>query len=65
MLAFEPVFGPQFLVVHGMIGHNIIYGYADADFASDLDSRKSTSGWIFMYNGGAISWRSNQQNIKD
>ena len=29
----------------------------------DLDSRKSTSGWTFMYNGGAISWRSNQQNI--
>ena len=41
-----------------------IFGYADADFASDLDSRKSTTGWIFMYNGGAISWRSSQQNIQ-
>ena len=53
--------------VHGIIGHNlmfdIIFGYADADFASDLDSRKSTTGWIFMYNGGAISWRSSQQSI--
>ena len=48
---------------HGIIGHNIIFGYADADFASDLDSRKSTTGWIFMYNGGAISWRSHQQSI--
>ena len=46
-----------------MIGHNIVYGYADADFASDVDSRKSTTGWIFMFNGGAISWRSHQQSI--
>ena len=54
--------------IHGIIGHNLmfdtIFGYADADFASDLDSRKSTTGWIFMYNGGAISWRSSQQNIQ-
>ena len=49
--------------IHGIIGHNIIYGYADADFASDLDSRKSTTGWVFMYNGGAISWRSSQRSI--
>ena len=49
--------------IHGIIGHNIIYGYADADFASDLNSRKSTTGWIFMYNGGAISWRSHQQSV--
>ena len=40
-----------------------MFGYADADFASDLDSRKSTTGLIFMYNGGAISWRSHQQSI--
>ena len=50
--------------IHGIIGHNLmfdtIFGYADADFASDLDSRKSTTGWVFMYNGGAISWRSSQ-----
>ena len=49
--------------VHGIIGHSIIYGYADADFATDVDSRKSTTGWIFMYNGGAISWRSQQQSV--
>ena len=48
---------------HGIIGHNIIYGYADADFATDVDSRKSTTGWLFMYNGGVISWRSQQQSV--
>ena len=41
------------LTVHDIVGHEIIYGYADADFATDLDSRKSTTGWVFMYNGGA------------
>ena len=24
--------------IHGIIGHNIIHGYADADFATDLDN---------------------------
>ena len=38
------------------------YGYADANFATDVDSRKSTTGWVFTYNGGAISWRSHQQS---
>ena len=51
------------LTVHDIVGHEIIYGYADADFATDLDSRKSTTGWVFMYNGGAISWRSHQQSV--
>ena len=51
------------LTVHDIVGYEIIYGYADADFATDLDSRKSTTGWVFMYNGGAISWRSHQQSV--
>ena len=38
------------------------FGYSDADFAGDLSNRKSTTGWCFMYNGGAISWRSNKQS---
>ena len=39
-----------------------IYGMSDSDFAGDIDNRKSQTGWVFMYNGGAISWRSYQQN---
>ena len=33
-------------------------GYTDSDFQSDIDSRKSTSGYVFTFGGGAISWRS-------
>jgi hypothetical protein len=36
-------------------------GYCDADYAGDLMSRKSTTGWIFLLNGGAISWSSKLQ----
>lgn len=36
-------------------------GYSDADWAGDLNDRKSTSGYIFQMSGAAISWRSKKQ----
>lgn len=33
-------------------------GYTDADFAGDLDTRRSTSGFAFLYHGAAVSWSS-------
>lgn len=33
-----------------------IHGYVNSDWASDIDSRKSTSVYVFMMFGGAISW---------
>ena len=53
----------SFALLRGIIGHNVIYGYADADYATCTDSRKSNTGWIYLYNGGAISWRSCQQSV--
>jgi hypothetical protein len=38
-----------------------IDGYADADWGSDLTQRKSTTGYVFMMNGGPISWTSKKQ----
>ena len=40
-----------------------VTGYSDADFANCLDSRKSTSGFVFMLAGGAISWKSAKQSL--
>ena len=37
-------------------------GYTDSDFQLDIDSRKSTSGYVFTFGGGAISWRSVKQS---
>ena len=38
-----------------------LIGYADADWAGDLDDRHSTSGNVFLMAGGAISWMSKKQ----
>ena len=35
-----------------------VIGYADADYAGCADDLKSTSGYLFMLAGGAISWKS-------
>src|SRR3990167_440588 len=40
-----------------------IVGFSDASYAEDKIDRKSTSGYVFMMNGGAISWRSGKQKI--
>lgn len=37
-------------------------GYSDADFASDIDTRRSVSGYIVMIAGGAVAWRSKKQS---
>ena len=39
-----------------------VEGYTNADYAGDLDKRRSTSRYIFMFAGGAVSWRSRLQN---
>lgn len=36
----------------------ILWGYTDADYASDKMDRKSTTGFIFMLNDSVISWSS-------
>ena len=40
-----------------------LQGYVDADFFSDIDSRKNTIGFVFTLDGTAISWVSNLQKI--
>ena len=38
-------------------------GYTDASYGEDVDTRRSTSGYIFTVCGGAVSWKSKKQNI--
>jgi len=36
-------------------------GYSDADWAGDVNTRRSTTGYVVMLNNGAIAWRSQRQ----
>ena len=33
-----------------------IFGFCDTDWVSDIDSRHSTKGYVFIHEGTAISW---------
>ena len=39
----------------------VLEGYVDADWAGDLDGRKSTSRYLFTFARGAVSWQSRLQ----
>lgn len=41
---------------------NNLVGYSDSDFASDLDSRRSTSDYIFKLANGPVTWKSKRQD---
>ena len=40
-------------------------GFLDADWGGDLDNRKSTSGYMYMFQvgGTAVSWRSKKRTF--
>ena len=38
-----------------------VVGFGDADYAGDVDTRKSTTGYVFLWGGAAISWCSKRQ----
>jgi hypothetical protein len=39
----------------------VLSGYCDADWAGDLDERKSTTGYAFYVGHGLVSWNSKRQ----
>ena len=42
-------------------GNRAMEGYCDSDYASDISSRRSTTGFVYILNGGAVSWNSKLQ----
>ena len=44
-----------------VLEHQILKGYTDSNMAGDLDNRKSTTGYLFTFSRGAISWQSKLQ----
>ncbi|XP_037825713.1 secreted RxLR effector protein 161-like [Lucilia sericata] len=42
-------------------GNNELIAYSDADWANDVDERKSITGYVVILQSGAISWSSKKQ----
>ncbi|XP_062075380.1 secreted RxLR effector protein 161-like [Humulus lupulus] len=40
-----------------------VSGFVDSDFAANLDTRRSCTGYVFTVLGGCISWKSNLQKV--
>jgi hypothetical protein len=43
-------------------GHKNLVGYSDADWGGDHNDYRSTSGYLFLIGGTAVSWKSNKQS---
>jgi hypothetical protein len=57
--------------IKGTMGYKITYGpsphptaylsFSDADYAGEIEGARSTSGWVILMGGGAVSWSSKLQ----
>ena len=53
----------MFLVYGGLEEELNVKCYTDASFQTDRDDCKSQSGYVFIMNGGAVSWKSSKQSV--
>ena len=51
----------KYMLVYKRVDNLEVVRYTDSDLGGCLDDRRSTSGYIFMMIGGAISWKSKKQ----
>lgn len=50
-------------IVYSSGGNTELVGYSDADFAGDVDTRRSTSGFVFFLSNGPVTWSSQRQKL--
>ena len=50
-------------LVYGGEDELFVKGYIDASFQTDRDNFRSQSGYVFILNGGAVSWKSSKQEM--
>lgn len=44
-------------------GGRMIVGYYDSNYTTDLDKRRSLTGYAFTIGGNVVSWKCNLQHI--
>ena len=50
-------------LVYGGEDELSVKGYMDASYLTDSDDSRSQSGYVFVINGGAVSWKSSKQEM--
>ena len=60
---YEQLTLPDDLPSFPHIQRSLLTGFVDAAHANDLRSRRSTTGYAFMFAGGAVSYRTKTQSI--
>ena len=48
----------RFGILYTTLENSELVAYSDSDWAGSVDDRKSTSGYVFHTDSGAISWAS-------
>jgi len=48
-------------LVYNKSASGIFQGFSDADWAGDYETRRSTTGFMFIFGGAAVSWASKLQ----
>lgn len=51
------------LLLRGFRDKNTLVGYSESDMAEDIDSRKSTSGYVIKFVGEIVAWQSILQSV--
>ena len=48
-------------LIYGGDAHVSVTGYSDSDYAGDVDSRRSMTGYVFTLGGSVVSWKATLQ----
>jgi len=52
----------DYKITYGPSPHPTAYlSFSDADYAGEIEGARSTSGWVILMGGGAVSWSSKLQ----
>jgi hypothetical protein len=49
------------VLMYGGAPSSKLVGWSDSEYASDIGERRSRTGYVFMLNGAAVSWKSQRQ----
>ena len=52
-----------FSVFYSKEKNQYLVGFSDSDYARDVEDRKSTSGFVFLFTSRAMSWSSRKQPV--